>query len=70
MSFQEALHHLEELDREIVLVSHIGGVLQWDQESVPPAGNDERARQMGWIERKIHNMVASDEMGCVLAELG
>jgi len=70
MPMQEAFDRLEELDEEIVLVSHIKEVLNWDLEVVPPAGGGERARQQGWIERKVHDMVSSDEMGGLLAQLG
>ena len=70
MADMEALQRLEEIDREIVLVSHISGVLEWDQEAVPPMGTEERSRQQGWLERKLHDLVASDEMGMTLAALG
>ena len=70
MSMKKSFQRLEELDREIVLVSHIAGVLEWDQEMVPPAGTDERSRQQGWLERKRYDLVASEEMGAILANLG
>lgn len=70
MTREQALRRLEELDREIVLLSHIEGVLAWDQEHVPPAGVEERARQSGLLERKIHELAVSDEMGNLLADLG
>lgn len=65
-----ALRKLEAIDKELVLLSHIAGVLVWDQESVPRAGVEERALQMGLLDRKMHDLVASDEMGELLVDLG
>lgn len=65
-----AIKRLGEIDREFVLLSHIGGVLVWDQESVPPAGEQERAQQLGLLDRKMHDLSASEEMGEILAQLG
>lgn len=70
MDTEALLSRLEAMDREITLLSHILGVLVWDQESVTFAGIDERAQQMGLIESRIHHIESSDEMGDVLAGLG
>lgn len=65
-----ALKRLEAIDREVVLLSHIGGVLVWDQEVVPPSGTEERAKQLGLIDRNMYELTASDEMGDILFALG
>jgi carboxypeptidase Taq len=70
MTQQEAFARLEAIDREVVLLSHINGVLVWDQESVPPAGIEERSRQMGLLERKIHELSSSEQIGELLEALG
>lgn len=66
MDYQKATRRLKEIDKEVVLLSHIGGVLVWDQESVPPAGLSERGEQMGLIDKKIHQLTSSEEMGELL----
>jgi len=70
MDHQKAMQRLEAIDREQVLISHISGVLVWDQEVVPPAGHEERAKQLGLLDRKMHEVVVSDEMGQLLQVLG
>jgi len=70
LNYSKAIKKLREIDKEIVLITHIAGVLDWDQESVPPAGVDERAVQLGWLEKKIHLLSTSNEMGELLSSLG
>ncbi len=70
MELNKAMHRLEELDSEMVLIGHIGSVLGWDQEMVPPAGVEERARQTGWLESQFHRILVSDETGSLLHTLG
>lgn len=70
MLVQNALKRLEEIDREVVLLSHINGVLVWDQDVIPYSGSEERARQLGLIDRKIYELTSSDEMGELLSALG
>jgi carboxypeptidase Taq len=70
MQKDAALKRLREIDGEVVLLTHINGVLVWDQEMVPPAGNGERAQQMGLLERKVFELTTSDEMGEILSALG
>ncbi|MDY0372461.1 MAG: carboxypeptidase M32 [Sphaerochaetaceae bacterium] len=70
MKQDAALRRLEGIDKELVLLSHILGVLTWDQEAVPPRGVEERALQMGLLDRNMHELVASDEMGELLSDLG
>ena len=65
-----SLKRLEEIDREYVLLSHISGVLVWDQETVPPRGADERSRQFGLLDRYMHELTTSDDMGEILVSLG
>ena len=70
MTIEQALKRLEAIDREVVLLSHINGVLVWDQEAVPPGGTEERSRQVGLLERKMHELSSSDQVGEILATLG
>lgn len=70
MSYDAALSRLREIDSELNMISHIAAVLSWDQETVPPAGAEERAVQMGWVETRLHEMITSDEMGSLLTSLG
>jgi carboxypeptidase Taq len=70
MNQQEAIRSLEAIDREYVLLSHISGVLVWDQEQVPPAGAEERATQLGLLDRKMYELTASDTVGEILDALG
>lgn len=70
MDHQRAIQRLEVIDREQVLLTHIIGVLVWDQEVVPPAGVEERAKQLGLLDRKVHELVVSDEVGQLLQDLG
>lgn len=69
MGENRALKRLYAIDKEIVLLSHILGVLSWDQEVLPPAAIEERGAQMGLLERRIHSLETSDEMGELLAAL-
>ena len=70
MELNKPMHRLEELDSEMVLIGHIGSVLGWDQEMVPPSGVEERARQTGWLESQFHRILVSDETGSLLHTLG
>jgi carboxypeptidase Taq len=70
MNQQEAIRSLEAIDREYVLLSHISGVLVWDQEMVPPAGAEERAKQLGLLDRKMYELTSSDTVGEILDVLG
>ncbi|NCB02276.1 MAG: carboxypeptidase M32 [Spirochaetia bacterium] len=70
MNKEKSIEALLSIDKELVLLSHINGVLVWDQESTSEHGKEERAQQIGLIERKIHEKATSDEMGEILTTLG
>lgn len=71
MTTQEAMRKLETLDRELVLLEHIGATLSWDQQTViSEKGHDERAVQMAWIQGRHHELATSEAMGELLAKLG
>lgn len=67
---EEAFQRLEAIDKEAVLLSHISGVLIWDQEVVPPAGVEERAKQLGLLDKRLHELTTSDQVGELLTILG
>lgn len=62
-AYQKAFKELKELDKEIVLLSQISGVLIWDQERVPPKGLQGRSEQVALLQKKIHELVVSEKMG-------
>jgi carboxypeptidase Taq len=65
------LARLVELDRETVLVGHIGAILGWDQETyMPPAAVAERSEQSAYIESLAHARASSPEIGVLLEALG
>ncbi len=58
-------------DRELALQKHGTALLQWDQETyMPSAAAEERAEQLGLFETLVHDRVASDELGDLLAQAG
>ncbi|MCY4484457.1 MAG: carboxypeptidase M32 [Spirochaetaceae bacterium] len=60
----DSLGRLKRLDREIHLLEHVAGLLQWDQETcMPPAGIDERADQLALLEGEVHARRTTAEMG-------
>ena len=65
------LRKLITLDRERVLVAHIGALLSWDQEThMPPGADAERADQSAWVEGAAHEKAVDPEIGKLLAGLG
>ena len=70
MDTQHALQRLEAIDRQITLLTHIGAVLEWDQNLHAPAKqSDELGREMGYLDGQIHMLASSDEVGDLLADL-
>ena len=64
----DSLARLKQLDREIHLLEHVAGLLQWDQETcMPPAGIDERADQLALLEGEVHARRTTREMGDLIA---
>ncbi len=71
MTQEKALARLEAIDRELVMIEHMGSVLSWDQEmGISEKGLDERSAQMGWLSSQAHERACSNEMGDLLADLG
>lgn len=65
------ISRLVELDREHVLVSHIGSTLSWDQETyMPPKAVVERAEQLALLEGLAHEKLTLPEIGRLLDTLG
>lgn len=69
MKQDEALSTLKEIDKEIVQLSHIVGVLVWDQERVPSKALKGRAEQIGLLEKKIHSLSSNEKIESVLDSL-
>jgi carboxypeptidase Taq len=68
---RKELERLIELDREIVLLGHVGALLGWDQETyMPPKAIGERAEQTALVQALAHDRAVSGEMGDLLAALG
>jgi carboxypeptidase Taq len=63
-----ALDRLRTLDREIHLMQHVIGLLQWDQETYMPEGAvAERSDQLALLEGQVHERQTSPEMGELIA---
>ncbi len=69
MRKDEALKRLKEIDTEVLHLSHILGVLSWDQEVLPSKAVEGRGAQIGLLERQAHTLVTSDELGEIIATL-
>jgi carboxypeptidase Taq len=68
---KELFDRLLEIDKEIVIYTHISAILEFDMETAgSPLSNDERAVQLALIAQKTHSLEISDEMGSLLADLG
>ena len=71
MTREKAFQRLEEIDREVVMLEHMGSVLSWDQEmDISEKGLEERSLQMGWLASQAHEKACSNEMGDLLSALG
>ena len=65
------IERLVEIDREQVLVAHIGATMAWDQETyMPPKAVEERAEQLALLEGLAHDKLADPEIGDLLVALG
>ncbi|HKL59755.1 MAG TPA: carboxypeptidase M32 [Sphaerochaeta sp.] len=71
MTREKAFQRLEEIDREVVMLEHMGSVLSWDQEmGISEKGLEERSLQMGWLASQAHEKACNSEMGDLLSALG
>ena len=70
MNKEKAVEALRSVDKELVLLSHINGVLVWDQAATSDQGKEERAEQIGFIDRQIHEKSTSEELQEILSTLG
>jgi carboxypeptidase Taq len=61
---------LRAIDNEIVLLEHINATLSWDQEAAPPLAQEERAQQIGLLDKKIHELATSEQLLEALTSLG
>ncbi len=65
------LEILTKIDRERQLLTHIGAILGWDQETyMPEKAVYERAEQLALIESMAHEKATSPRIGELLSELG
>jgi Zn-dependent M32 family carboxypeptidase len=69
MNKEKAIEALRTIDKELVLLSHINGVLEWDQESTSDQGKQERALQIGLIDRNVHEKATSNELEDILKKI-
>jgi len=57
--------------REVMILSHVGSALGWDQETyMPEAGISERSEQIALIQGLVHKKVTDPEVGGFLEDLG
>ena len=62
------LERLKQLDRQIHLLEHVVGLLQWDQETyMPEAAVTERSEQLALLEGEVHERQTSTEIGDLIA---
>jgi len=65
------LEKLIALEKERVLVAHISGLLNWDQEIYMPSGAvEERSEQIALMEGVAHKKAVNPEIGTLLSALG
>lgn len=68
---RKELERLAELDKEVGLLTHIGAILSWDQETyMPLKAVEERAEQTAYLAGLAHEKFAAPEIGELLATLG
>ena len=71
MTREKTVQRLEEIDREVVMLEHMGSVLSWDQEmGISEKGLKERSAQLGWLASQAHEKSCSREVGDLLGSLG
>lgn len=62
-AYNQLLVHLE----DVVHLSRIGGLLEWDQETLmPPGGAEARGKQAATVARLGHELFTSDKTGTLL----
>lgn len=67
----EKINKLKTLTKEVMVLSNIGAVLGWDQQTqLPEAGVTERAEQLGLVQGLLHRRIISPEVGSLLEDLG
>ena len=60
---ESSIDKLRRLDREIFMLSHIRAALEWDLETImPEKAEEERAEELSYISRLIHEKKTSPEM--------
>lgn len=65
---KQEIAKLVELDRQRTLLTHIGAVLGWDQETyLPEKGIEERSEQLSLIEGLAHEKAVDPQIGELLA---
>ncbi|MFP4644105.1 MAG: carboxypeptidase M32, partial [Spirochaetales bacterium] len=65
------ISRLRELDSETQLLSSIGALLSWDQETyMPEGGIADRSKQLSLLSSIVHERETSDEIGELLNTLG
>ncbi|MBN2049129.1 MAG: carboxypeptidase M32 [Spirochaetales bacterium] len=68
---KESLNKLKDKTRELMVLSNIGSVLGWDQQTnLPEAGIAERAEQITLIQALHHDRITFPEIGELLEDLG
>lgn len=71
MTPRDAVAELRKSDHEVVLLTHVGATLGWDQETYMPDGAaEERAEQLATIEGLVHERRTAPRIGELLAAAG
>ncbi len=71
MDKRATLEKLKKIDREMVLLEHIGALLNWDQETnMPAAAAAGRAEQISLIQGMLHDRITDPEIEKVLEASG
>jgi len=62
MKFQKEIIEIEKYQKEILLLSRISALLNWDNQTyMPKMGGDERAEQTSYISGLIHDKMTDDK---------
>ncbi|MFW6368929.1 MAG: carboxypeptidase M32 [Spirochaetota bacterium] len=68
---ESTIARLKELDSEIQLLSNVGSLLSWDQETyMPEGGIADRSKQLSLLSSIVHERETNEEIGELLAALG
>ena len=61
MTFEEDLKIIEKYQKEIITLSRISGLLQWDTQTfMPKKASEERADQMSYLSERIHEKMIDE----------